>query len=83
MKTASIREAQHHLPRLVNEVLETGQDLVLTRRGKKVCKITALAAPETRRVDWKKIVSEMEKRLGDVPKFDYGIVERMREDERF
>lgn len=83
MKVASIREAQHHLSKLVNEVVSTGQDLVLTRRGKQVCKITAIATPEKKRVDWKSIVSQMDGRLGTLPKFDYGIVERLREDDRF
>lgn len=83
MKTATIREAQHHLSKLVDEVLDTGQEVVLTRRGQEVCKITPVEPPKMKNVDWKKIHSEMDERHGDMPKFDYGIVDKMREEERF
>jgi prevent-host-death family protein len=39
MRTATIREAQHHLSKLVDEMLETGTELILTRRGKSVVKL--------------------------------------------
>ena len=83
MRTATIREAQHHLSKLVDELLETGQEILLTRRGREVCKITPVAPPELKKVDWKKIHRKMQERLGGKPKFDYGIVEKMREEERF
>lgn len=82
MRTATVREAQHHLSKLLVEV-EKGEEIVLTRRGKEICKITPLEPPQTRKVDWKRIHREMHERLGEMPTFDYGIVERMREDERF
>lgn len=55
MKTATIREAQHHLSKLVNEVQESGKEIVLTRRGKEVGKLVPITHPENpleRRVDW-------------------------------
>ncbi|MFD2256739.1 type II toxin-antitoxin system Phd/YefM family antitoxin [Luteolibacter algae] len=82
MRTATVREAQHHLSKLLVEV-EKGEEILITRRGKEVCKITPVNSSETRKVDWKLIHSEMHERLGEMPTFDYGIVERMREDERF
>ena len=82
MKTATVREAQHHLSKLLAEV-EKGEEIVLTRRGKEVCKISPLGKPKPRKVDWKKIHGEMDERLGEMPKFDYGIIERLREEERF
>ena len=82
MKTATIREAQHHLSKLIAEV-ENGEEIVLTRRGKEVCMITPLAKPKPRKVDWKKATAEMDARLGDMPTFDYGIAERLRDEERF
>ncbi|MBK1881217.1 type II toxin-antitoxin system prevent-host-death family antitoxin [Luteolibacter pohnpeiensis] len=38
MKTATVREAQHHLAKLLAEV-EKGEEIVLTRRGKPVGKL--------------------------------------------
>jgi prevent-host-death family protein len=38
MKTATIREAQHHLSKLIEE-LKNGEEIVITRRGKGVGKL--------------------------------------------
>lgn len=38
MKTATVREAQHHLAKLLAEV-EKGEEIVLTRRGRQVGKL--------------------------------------------
>ena len=41
MKTATVREAQHHLAKLLAEV-EKGEEIVLTRRGKEVGKLVPM-----------------------------------------
>lgn len=83
MKTATIREAQHHLSKLVDEMLETGTELILTRRGKQVCRMLPMETPALKKVDWKQVHAEMDPRLEGLPAFSYDITARMREDERF
>ena len=83
MKTATIREAQIHLSKLVDELLETGTELILTRRGKQVCRISPVDAPPLKRVDWKQVHAKNDQWLRDIPEIDYDIAARMREDERF
>ena len=83
MKTATIREAQHHLSKLVDEMLETGTELILTRRGKQVCRISPVEPPPPKDVDWKMVHEEIDRKLHDVAEFGYDICARMREDERF
>ena len=39
MKTATVRDAQHHLSKLLAEV-EDGEEIILTRRGKKLAKLS-------------------------------------------
>lgn len=60
MKTATVREAQHHLAKLLAEV-EKGEEIVLTRRGRQVGKLVPVHAE-------KAVVfpnfSEVRKRLG-------------------
>ncbi|MGL4401950.1 MAG: type II toxin-antitoxin system Phd/YefM family antitoxin [Luteolibacter sp.] len=54
MKTATIREAQHHLSKLMDEV-EKGEEIVLTRRGKRVGKLVPMEKPEAsgdKKIDW-------------------------------
>jgi antitoxin (DNA-binding transcriptional repressor) of toxin-antitoxin stability system len=83
MKTATIREAQHHLSKLVDEMLETGTELILTRRGRQVCRISPLQPAALTHVDWKKVHAEMDHKLRDIPAFEYDISARVREDERY
>ena len=83
MKTATIREAQHHLSKLVDEVLETGTELILTRRGKQVCRISPVAAPPLKRVDWKQVHARIDQRLQGIPPIGHDIAARMRVEERF
>ncbi len=45
MKVSTLREAQHHLSRLVLEV-EAGEEVVITRRGKRVIKLVPYDEPE-------------------------------------
>jgi antitoxin (DNA-binding transcriptional repressor) of toxin-antitoxin stability system len=84
MKTATIREAQHHLSKLIARI-ESGEKIVLTRRGKKVAKIEAYQEEETLggKVDWATAIRETRESLANLPKFDDSIVEIMRRDERF
>lgn len=41
MKTATIRDAQHHLSKLMEDV-ERGEEIILTRRGKQVARIVPM-----------------------------------------
>lgn len=67
MKTATIREAQHHLSKLVDEITESGQEIVLTRRGIEVCKITPIIPDEEREVDWAGWLREQREFLSSMP----------------
>ncbi len=61
MKTATIREAQHHLSKLVDE-LEDGEEIILTRRGEKVGRLSPYREPADRKVafpDFAKIREEL------------------------
>ncbi len=54
MKTATVREAQHHLSKLLAEV-EKGEEIRITRRGREVCKLVPIGEPEDpreRNIDW-------------------------------
>ncbi len=54
MKTVTIREAQHHLSKLMDEV-EKGLEIVLTRRGKQVGKLVPMGSPADpgeKKIDW-------------------------------
>jgi prevent-host-death family protein len=86
MKTATIREAQHHLSKLVDEVLQTGVGVVLTRRGKNVVKLLPIEAPSSdssRLVNWNEAVCERNETLGDLPQLKRNPVLEMREEERY
>jgi prevent-host-death family protein len=83
MKTATIREAQHHLSKLVNEVLESGQEIVLTRRGEEVCKITPITEVGDKEVDWAAWTKEQRKFLGSMPKIEGSAVDLDREGYRW
>jgi prevent-host-death family protein len=45
MKTATIREAPHHLSKLLEEV-EKGHEVILTKRGNQVGKLIPMEKPE-------------------------------------
>ncbi len=69
MKTATVREAQHHLSKLLDEV-EKGEEIVLTRRGKRVGKLVPMEEierPEERKVDWNAWLEERDEVLKDLP----------------
>lgn len=83
MKTATIREAQHHLSKLVNEVRESGQEIILTRRGKEVCKITPIRPVEEEKVDWAGWLEERKSALQDMPMIEGSAMDLEREGYRW
>jgi len=83
MKTATIREAQHHLSKLVDEVCESGQEIVITRRGEEVCKITPIIPAEEREVDWAGWLEERKLALQDMPMIEGSAMDLEREGYRW
>jgi prevent-host-death family protein len=83
MKTATIREAQHHLSKLVDEVCQSGQEIVLTRRGEEVCKISPIAPAKAKEVDWKGWLEERENVLRDMPVIEGSAMDIEREGYRW
>lgn len=60
MKTATVREAQHHLSKLLDE-LGNGEEIVITRRGVSVGKLVPMEPKEDpfeREVNWSSWVEE-------------------------
>jgi len=49
MKTATTREVQHHFSNILNWVAE-GEDVMVTRRGKRVARIVRYEEPEEQEV---------------------------------
>lgn len=79
MKTATVREAQHHLTKLLKQV-EAGEEIVLTRRGVEIAKLSPMVNPIIEReVDWTSWVSEQRAWLNDGPTLDYNPVLAERE----
>ena len=69
MKTATVREAQHHLSKLLEE-LEDGEEIVITRRGVSVGKLVPMEPKENpfeREVDWSSWVEEQREWLKKGP----------------
>ena len=69
MKTVTVREAQHHLSKLLKE-LEDGEEIVITRRGVSVGKLVSMDAKEDpfeREVDWSSWVEEQREWLKSEP----------------
>lgn len=83
MRTATIREAQHHLSKLVNEVRESGREIVLTRRGEEVCKITPIVFAEEKEVDWAGWLEERKAELQDMPMIEGSAMDADREGYRW
>lgn len=81
MKTATVREAQHHLTRLLDDV-EKGHEFILTRRGKQVGRLVPMDKPEKpleRQVDWAAWVEEQRDWLDGGPVLDHNPVLTERE----
>lgn len=85
MKTATIREAQHHLSKLMDEV-EKGQEIVLTRRGKQVGKLVPMEHPEDagkKKIDWAAWAAEQREYLETLPMIEGSAVDVDREGYRW
>lgn len=81
MKTATVRDAQHHLSKLLEE-LKDGEEIVITRRGVGVGKLVPLEPmedPMEREVDWSAWVAEQREWLKSGPVLDYNPVLAERE----
>ena len=85
MKTATIREAQHHLSRLMEEV-EKGQEIVLTRRGKQVGKLVPVENPEDpreKKIDWATWAVKQREYLETLPMIEGSAIDADREGYRW
>lgn len=85
MRIATVREAQHHLSKLLLEV-EKGGEIVLTRRGKEVCKLVPIQQtedPRERKVDWAAWAVEQREFLKAMPYVGESIVLADREEYRW
>ncbi len=84
MKTVTTREAQHHFSKVM-EMVEAGEEVVITRRGKKVARLEAYknSADFDKKIDWKAAIADIEKNLGHLPKQKGSTIEMMRRDERY
>jgi prevent-host-death family protein len=85
MKTATVREAQHHLSKLLNDV-EAGEEIVLTRRGIEVGKLVPMENPEdgaVRKVDWAGWLVEQREWLKASPQIQGSAIDADREGYRW
>lgn len=84
MKTATTREVQHHFSKVLDWV-DAGEEVVITRRGKKVARVISMETenPFEKIVDWAAVLEERKKVLGDLPKSDEDTVQKMRAMERY
>jgi prevent-host-death family protein len=85
MKTATVREAQHHLSKLLVDV-EAGAEIVITRRGKSVGKLVPLETSEDgaeRKVDWAGWVADQREWLEAAPKIQGSAIEEDRKGYRW
>ncbi|ADI15562.1 type II toxin-antitoxin system Phd/YefM family antitoxin [Truepera radiovictrix] len=57
MKTLQLHEVKAHLSKLIEEVLR-GEEIIISRHGKPVAKLTGLSAPEKRELGFYPIVFE-------------------------
>lgn len=85
MKTATVREAQHHLSKLLDEV-EKGHEFILTRRGKQVGKLVPMEKPEDpreRKIDWAAWAVEQREYLDSLPMLEGSAMDPDREGYRW
>lgn len=83
MKTATIREAQHHLSKLVDEITETREEVVLTRRGIQVCRITPIIPDQETEVDWAGWLKDQREFLKSMPMIEGSAMDAEREGYRW
>ncbi len=85
MKTATIREAQHHLSKLMDEV-EKGHEIVLTRRGKPIGKLMPIENPEEsarEKIDWAAWAAAQREYLETQPMLEGNAIDSDREGYRW
>lgn len=86
MKTATVREAQHHLSKLLIDV-EAGEEIMLTRRGVEVAKLVPKdnksASGGGAKVDWKAFLKGQKEHLSGMPKIEGSAMDADREDYRW
>lgn len=79
MRTATVREAQHHLSKLLVDV-EAGAEIMLTRRGVEVGKLVPVEKPgQARKVDWAGWVADQREWFKVAPKIQGSAVDADRE----
>lgn len=85
MKTATIREAQHHFSKVLKWV-DAGEKVLITRRGKCVATLAPMNEgldPMEKKVDWTESIGEWSKALVDLPPYQGSLIEDARKDERY
>jgi len=84
-ETATVREAQHHLSKLLIDV-EAGEEIMLTRRGVEIAKIVPKDASTGRaetKVDWDAFLAKQKEHLSKMPKIEGSAVDADREGYRW
>ena len=85
MKTATVREAQHHLSKLLDDVA-AGEEISITRRGVEVAKLIPSVArenPMDREIDWAAWADGQRKFLKSMPRIEGSAMDADREDYRW
>ena len=84
MKTVTTREAQHHLSKVL-EMVGSGEEVIITRRGKQVARVTAIVEgdPRNREVDWAAWASMQRERMRAMPDVGESPVLAEREESRW
>lgn len=85
MKTATVREAQHHLSKLLDEVA-AGEEITITRRGVTVAKLVpSLSAenPMEKKIHWAAWAEERRKFLDTMPMIEGSAMDADREGYRW
>lgn len=85
MKTATVREAQHHFSKLLEDVA-AGEEITITRRGVEVAKLVPSMAsghPMEKAIDWAAWAKEQRKFLDSMPKIEGSALDADREGYRW
>jgi len=66
-------------------MVDNGEEVLITRRGKKTYKLQAYQEvdPRERKVDWASEIESIKKNLGHLPKFSDSTTDLLRADERY
>jgi prevent-host-death family protein len=85
MRTATVREAQHHLSKLMDEVAK-GHEIVLTRRGRQVGRLVPIEnfdATGRKKIDWAAWAAGQLEYLETLPMLEGGSIDSDREGYRW